>query len=396
MANLTTVVKVLLPVLSVIAVLGTWVLSTNNGTLSLVKHINATGSNFLSGTHEPLKATFTGIRPIDDQLKILVTFFWPIVDGSAPTTSLQSVHFGGQIVAAWIVCMIESLRDGNRWRVISFIAIWGIIMQNVAFAVVIPLYLAIHLFTSPTVLSPHGQLSKSTTYLRVDPTELEVLPYSVFLGFIVPTILMCLPAPAAVTYPQKQGLIAFWQAFPLWISLWHMVISSSMKRISSMSGTSNRYPAADRQTVHEALRKVYLFGFAMSAVIHVAIISISLASILTPAMFATSYSALLRPSQVFIPVSLFSTVQVSSVGEGALYFGQWDELVGSAALLLWAAALYRNAHGAKVSWPGWASLVAKVIGLTVVAGPCSTALTLIWERDELIWCQKRDEDRKFR
>ncbi len=111
-----------------------------------------------------------------------------------------------------------------------------------------------------------------------------------------------------------------------------MVIPSSMKKVSSMSGTSHRSPAVDRRVLLEALRKAYLFGFAISTVIHVAALSISLASILTPGMFATGYLALLRPSRVFIPVSLFSTVQVSSIGEGALYFLQWDDLVGSTAL----------------------------------------------------------------
>jgi hypothetical protein len=37
-----------------------------------------------------------------------------------------------------------------------------------------------------------------------------------------------------------------------------------------MSGTSHRSPAVDRRVLLEALRKAYLFGFAISTVIHVA------------------------------------------------------------------------------------------------------------------------------
>lgn len=145
-----------------------------------------------------------------------------------------------------------------------------------------------------------------------------------------------------------------------------------------------------------ALRRVYLFAFAIGAMIHIATISISLASALSPAIFAPGYSALLRPSRVFAPVSLFSRVQVSSIGEGGLGFLQWDELVGSMALLLWAAALHRNSLQVDFNWQRWVNLFGKALGLTLVAGPCSAAVALVWERDELIFSQGATRDKKAR
>jgi hypothetical protein len=76
MASLTTVVKVLLPV--PLSRCHSWDLGlvdkswTYNGTLALVEHVSTVGTKVLPGTHE---ATFTGVRAMDDRLKILVTFF---------------------------------------------------------------------------------------------------------------------------------------------------------------------------------------------------------------------------------------------------------------------------------------------------------------------------------
>ena len=84
-----------------------------------MERVGKDGTWSFHGERYPLKSTFTGIRGIDDQLKVLVIFFLPVVDGSAPSTSLQSLHFGGQLVAAYTLCMIESLRMGNRGKIIS-------------------------------------------------------------------------------------------------------------------------------------------------------------------------------------------------------------------------------------------------------------------------------------
>lgn len=117
MASTTTIVKVLLLVLSIIGVFGTWILVQRNGALSLLEQIAS--RKLLPGTNQPLQKSFTGIKAVDDQLKILVIFFWQVVDGSTPTSSLQSLHFEGQVIAGWVLCMLEGLRDGNRWRIIS-------------------------------------------------------------------------------------------------------------------------------------------------------------------------------------------------------------------------------------------------------------------------------------
>lgn len=95
---------------------GTWYLLLNNGTMSSLEH---GFPRFLNGTREPLKTSYTGIGAIDEQLTVLDIFFWEIVNGSNPAASLFSFHFATQVASGWSLLMVEGLRHGHRWRVIS-------------------------------------------------------------------------------------------------------------------------------------------------------------------------------------------------------------------------------------------------------------------------------------
>ena len=112
-------VQCILLCLFCIAIYSTWYLVYNNGTVDLLAHARQNEFNSLPGTPAPLKEVYTGLGVIDNQLTVLVLFFWEIVDGSIPPASLHAFHFAGQIAAAWGLIMIESMRTGNRWRVVS-------------------------------------------------------------------------------------------------------------------------------------------------------------------------------------------------------------------------------------------------------------------------------------
>ena len=97
----------------------TWYLLMNNGTVDQMKRIRDIGPQLLPGTQEPIKTSYAGIEAIDSQLGVLTVFFWGMVDGSLPNASLFSFYFGGQLVAGWCLLLMESLRNGNRWRIVS-------------------------------------------------------------------------------------------------------------------------------------------------------------------------------------------------------------------------------------------------------------------------------------
>ena len=106
-------------VLSAAGFYSTLILIMNNGTADLMKHFRDSGPQFLPGTQESIKTSYTGVETIDHELGVLTLFFWEMIDGSRPNASLFSFYFGGQLAAGWCILLIEGLRNGNHWRVVS-------------------------------------------------------------------------------------------------------------------------------------------------------------------------------------------------------------------------------------------------------------------------------------
>ena len=61
----------------------------------------------------------TGVEGLDDFLGTLVQFFWPCIDGSSPSTSLQSYLFMSQFVPFLLMWMVEGFRSGNKGKAVS-------------------------------------------------------------------------------------------------------------------------------------------------------------------------------------------------------------------------------------------------------------------------------------
>ncbi|KAL8677808.1 MAG: hypothetical protein Q9186_005788 [Xanthomendoza sp. 1 TL-2023] len=374
--------KVFLLSLSAIGFYCTWYLFFNNGGADMMNDVRDNGPHFLPFTDKaPLRKLYTGIASLDDQLTVLTLFFYNIVDGSHPHACLQAYHFIGQIVAGWGLLVLESLRYSNQWSIISFITIWGLIMQNATFAVVVPVYFAIHHSTSPTVSS-----RKPSNFL-MDPIKLTSIPFSLAVGLVLPTVLLALPAPSIITHERKQLFIAIWQAFPLWAGILQTVVP--FVRFSFMN--RNAVEKAEKHTI-ESMRTVYACMLAVAVVTRISTWTIMGLSVLFPNIFAAAYVQLLNPSTVLRPVSLSPAVKMPSIAAGALQLLQYDEMVGAFAMVVWSSALYINAME-KRSLSSWATLFVEGVVIEALAGPQGFAVAAIWARDECIFA-KEDINKK--
>lgn len=258
--------------------------------------------------------------------------------------------------------------------------IFGLVMQNVGFAVVTPAFLAIHLWTSATV---HGPASED---IWIDPNELNALPVSLIVGLVVPSVVMSLPAPSMITITQKQTAAAVWQLFPLWTYLAQSIAAFMMSNIAS--STSLQSSAEKSQRHLRALRRVHLFGMGLSALGHIGTWSISLLAMLSPTLFESGVAEILHPSSVFLNTSPFSGAKAHDIAEGVKWFLQWDLLVGSTAVLLWAVTLKVQAQntGASVR-----TLFSELTSWSIVSafiGPSGAAVMALWTRDELVHGRK--------
>jgi hypothetical protein len=116
MAN--DVPKILLILLSVAGFWTLWGFPYQNGLLKILNQETEPGALIPGPTAAPMKQSYTGIGPVDKQLTILVSFFYTAIDGNRADVSLSFAYLGGQVLASWVLIMIEGLRAGNSKKLI--------------------------------------------------------------------------------------------------------------------------------------------------------------------------------------------------------------------------------------------------------------------------------------
>ena len=83
-----------------------------------------------------------------------------------------------------------------------------------------------------------------------------------------------------------------------------------------------------------------------------------------------------------------------SIGSGAFLLLQYDELIGSGAMLLWALALFFNVYKT-TSWSYSPSILCLGATVTfVLTGPLGLATACMWARDELVFAEDEKLEKK--
>jgi hypothetical protein len=261
----------------------------------------------------------------------------------------------------------------------------GVGVAVVGYACVAPLWFALHLWLSPTVLDPED------FNLIVDvPVKLAVAPISILVGFGVPSLLMCLPAPNLVSFETKQTWTGIQQGWSIWIGITHLVLTSIATsrdpRATSLTESDKR-----AKTI-KYLRLAYAFSIVCSAGSQLTAWSLSLLAYVFPVLFSAKYLPQLQPSRIFIPVLPFGHHDVKVLADGALWFLQWDIIVGVSATLVWALSVRVAARRAQATPPELLIEAVKIAVVTLLLGPCGTAAVSLWSRDELVFRQSNAEE----
>lgn len=255
----------------------------------------------------------------------------------------------------------------------------GFIFQNLTYTVSVPIYLIIHLLTSPV-----SSVNPSPAAFAIDTQDLFVLPLSITGAFIVPTVMMALPAPATVSAASHYTWQAMWQIFPVTQSATHRLY----KRITA--------PLSFKLNFHEQLDDFYRATALLSFVPQTTLLAVAA----TPAHLVPDAVIRYVPGltkEVFQHVNLanafvpclpwhspvytaLSSRVISAKGlpELVTLFLQWDVYLGGTALLAWSIFVYSVARPEK---PFWSSILPKIAAYTVLGGPVGAATMLLWERD---------------
>lgn len=258
--------------------------------------------------------------------------------------------------------------------------------QSITFGLAAPIYAIIHLITSPTARQPRPE------GLIASPLDIGVVPFSIFVGYIIPSALTAFPETSTGPIRTLQERISFWQPWPIWVSVVQIVTSKALSFVCSTGDNDARH--AKVQKVLSNSRVVYAFAFGLAALSHIAALSLSIISALFPTLFDPDVLHSLHPANVFVPTMPWSATKAKSLGQGVQDFLHYDHLVGVVAVLFWVLSLYTSAHSARNVKVNFVSLVSKIGALILTSGIAGTAVELMWERDEVLLADegKRKEE----
>ena len=261
----------------------------------------------------------------------------------------------------------------------------GVLLQNLAYAVIIPIYLAIYLSSSPLVSSRNAH-----DYF-VDRHVLSAIPLSMVFGYVIPTILMSLPAPSILSFHQKQTCIAIWQMFPMWVALLQAIIPSlflTFKADQRLGGKEAR------KIELSTPRRLYILFVVIAGIGHVSTATLLATSKWFPGLFAPQFKGVFDLQAVFLPAAVSPSVKMPSIGAGALLLLQYDQLIGSASMVVFATVMYVVARRQTGSRHSIGSLLMWGLAAAVVTGPLGYAVACVWARDELVVQADPEDSRK--
>lgn len=135
-------------------------------------------------------------------------------------------------------------------------------------AIIIPLYYVFYVYTSsrPNYFDPATR--------ALDISRARTLLASLLIGYLLPTILAFIPWPNT---EDKQLFIALWQPCPLFVNALHFILTS-MDDFSHPVPPKPETDSKGKTTPPDVkfLNWIYVTSFAVSAVVHAAIMAICL------------------------------------------------------------------------------------------------------------------------
>jgi hypothetical protein len=270
-----------------------------------------------------------------------------------PDATLAGFYFIGSFCVSWALIVLESLRgyNLNTFGIGSWTTIPGLLMFNHTPAIYLPLYLGARLaLITPSKMTPSD--------LAVDPVQLEALPWAFAIGYVAPFIVLLLPDIGIGSISIKQSTAAWWQQWPAYTALCQLLLSLAWHPAT--------IPSPSATDAWPQVQSVYTFLFVLAGLSH-------WLSVL--GAFATGVSM----TDVFLPALPGKDVKARNGWEAAKWCVQWDVVLATPAMVLWAGVLYWQTGGVVDS-----SLLQRLLVNFLLAGPLGVPIGLLSERDAYV------------
>ena len=239
----------------------------------------------------------------------------------------------------------------------------------------------VYLSTSPLISSRH------VNNFLVDVPNVMGVAIAMTLGFVLPTVLMSLPAPSIVNHDLKQWLMTVWQFFPVWVSMIQGIVSYLLSKFREPSGATTTHKLRSMRVLYAGLLTVAGIG-------QVSTMTLVATSKFFPGLFAPEFVGVFDFSSVFLPAAITPSTKMPSIGAGALLLFQYDQAIGSTSMVLWSTVLFINTYRNGAIRQNGALMILGGIILMALTGPLGYATACIWARDELIIADAGIEGKK--
>ncbi|KAK4617737.1 Terpene cyclase [Fulvia fulva] len=334
-------------------------------------HLEKCITNGTTPGGKPLRTLTTNGRwpKLDLQLRAVAVFLLIFCeDMQHADADVVGFSFAANWGASWILIVLEGLRAYSRPRFMSWTMIPGILIFNQSNAVFTPLYLAARLaVASPSISAPS---------LLVSPLDLDLIPWSFLLAYVIPLVAMAMPCLLIKGFNTKHVIASWYQQWNVYIALIHTLLAWTW----IASGYDQNSSDATMEDFLGRLRPVYTFTMVFAgASLWIPVIISALA------MFSGRRSQQrLDIKHIFVPPSPWSKVKCRSAFEGGKWLLQWDGIIGSSASAVWALSLFNESRAMLAPDLPLKTILEKIALYLVMGGPMAVATGFLWERDALV------------
>lgn len=221
--------------------------------------------------------------------------------------------------------------------------------------------------------------------LSVEQGHLTAIPLSFIFGYILPIILLSLPAPRLVSRKFKHTVSGWYQQWSLFVAFFHYAYLFLLQGDHALLSPQ---PALSSSSTLSSLRLIYSLAFIMAAIPHWIVCLISFSAWLHPNMFTEKEAKALHPWKVLVPTLPFTPRKAKDISQGFMWLIQWDYLVGTIGMIVWALVLHSNARNAYRPDDEWIDIVLRFVGYLILGGPGGLPVGIMWERDEWVFGSK--------
>jgi len=138
----------------------------------------------------------------------------------------------------------------------------------------------------------------------------------------------------------------------------------------------------------DALRILYIGLLIIAGIGQIATATMMATSTFFPDLYSTHFQGIFKASKVFLPATFSPAIKMPSIGSGAHMLLQYDEAIGSLAMMIWSTVLFVNVNKKTTAPQKIVHQITEAVTVFILTGPLGYATACIWARDEVVWADQ--------